>query len=245
LGHAAATTIAFENLQTENGIELGDVLENLIRGDIQPSDLTIQLGPPSATLGNLHFGAAPQAGGVCTIKHIRGRTMKAIALEFQGHSQQETDTLIYLDTKSQLSDAQSKKTIAAGELREIEQQLSARGNADDVPGIADLRERGRELADEISSLDHKVRELTPIVAQQAADRKADAMKRVPATRLALAKLADCLDATSLAASEVERLRAALHQAGAPTFKAIPAAVLVVPGSRKLIDRALAELEAGR
>jgi hypothetical protein len=86
LGCAPAQTLAVENLETESGTALGDVLENVIRFDVDIiGDAAFQIGAqPAAMLQGLYFGAGLDPTGAIRTVHVPGVVLKAIVHELNG-----------------------------------------------------------------------------------------------------------------------------------------------------------------
>jgi hypothetical protein len=107
LGNAAATVSEFSALQTEQGVNLLDVLEGLVDGRVAASgirSMVIQLQPAGVTLlseHHLRFGAAPSTDGAAKTVIIPGDTLAAIALEFHGNSPEQADNAVAIGRLSQ------------------------------------------------------------------------------------------------------------------------------------------------
>jgi hypothetical protein len=86
LGCAPAQTLAFEDLQTDSGIELGSVMESIIRGDVDIiGDAAFQIGSqPAAMLQGLYFGASLNTSGAVRVIHLPAVVLQAIVREFNG-----------------------------------------------------------------------------------------------------------------------------------------------------------------
>lgn len=244
LGSAAAQTLTFENLQTESGITLGSVMEAVIRGDVEIiGDAAFQIGAqPAAMLQGIYFGAALNTNGATRITHVPNVVMRAIAFEFQGKTSGESNELIYQTTKTELQKARSRQAKLEGELREIEKQLAAKPFDEHDPSHVELRDRGRELRDELSSIERRLPELESTFSALTVARKAEARTLIAPARASLDRLAAALAAVAAAANEAEQHRLAIHQAGGTPWKRIPTEVLAVPGARKLVEKATVELQ---
>lgn len=241
LGNAAATVASFEALTTESGVSLSDVLDGIIRSDTDaPGDMALQLSPAAAllTVGGkqLLFGAGLQAGAAVRIVHVPGSVLQAIVREFNG---KKNSTL--KDAKSELNAARRCKADLEKQLVQVEGKLASSDEYD--PRKVALRSHGRDIRDEISSLENRIKELEPTVLEAEAARAADIASRVPIIKDALSKLTEALDACIEAERVIEQHRVSFREARLPAFKKLPA--LAQPHAKKLVEQALRELEAIR
>lgn len=100
LGNAARSLQEFSALQTEQGVNLLDVLEGLFAGRIAATAIRsaiFQLQPAAAVLlgeAHLKFGAAIATDGAPTHRIVHGNTLGCIALEFQGLSAEQADNAV-------------------------------------------------------------------------------------------------------------------------------------------------------
>jgi hypothetical protein len=100
VGRAAATVTEFSALQTEQGVNLLDVLEGLIAGRIAATSIrsaVFQLKPAGAVLiseHHLRFGAAPSTDGAARHVIIPGNALAAITLELQNLTPEQADDAI-------------------------------------------------------------------------------------------------------------------------------------------------------
>jgi hypothetical protein len=238
LGNAPHTVMAIENLTTATGVRLGDVLDGVIRGDTDPpGEAAFQLEPPAAMLQigdtKLYFGANLNPSGAVRTIHIPGVTMQAIIKEFNG---KKNSTLI--DAKSELSAAIRCKADLEKQLVEVEGKLASLDQYD--PKLVSTRAHGRDLKDEISSLDNRIKELEPVVSAAEAARRADIDARVPVIRDALVALGAALDSCAELGAAVEQHRKSLREAKLPTFRALP---VLQPYAKGVVEQVLRELEA--